>query len=117
VEPFNARVLEAVLAVRHLSLAKVSSQIGMSEADLRRQIAAKQGPSQTTIKKLSNQLSVPPLVFYMDKAPAIHQPIVDFRSADPRPSSKSRETVESVEMSYRIQEVAEDLGFVDELSK
>jgi Zn-dependent peptidase ImmA (M78 family) len=112
-DTFNEQVLRAVLAARHLTFESVAGRIGLTQRDLRRQLD--DGPSQQTINQLSAELAVPAFVFFMDHAPHVGETIVDFRSASPRHEAKTRQTIESIDMARRLQEVAGDIGYRDQL--
>jgi Zn-dependent peptidase ImmA (M78 family) len=112
-DSFNPHVLEAILAARGLNLRTISTRLGVAEGDLREQITS--GPSQKVINDLSDELVVPSFVFYMDHPPKLGETIVDFRSATPFPTPKTRQTMAAIDMAQRIQEVAESVQYGDDL--
>lgn len=112
-DTFNPQVFRAVLAARHLTMQNVSGRIGLAESSLRDAIET--GPSQNVINRLSTELAVPSFVFFMDHAPELRDGIVDFRSERSGRRENSRQTIESIDMARRLQEVFDDIGYVDDL--
>jgi Zn-dependent peptidase ImmA (M78 family) len=91
--------------------------MGVSETALRETIAENPRPNQSIVSELSNQLSVPPFVFYMDRAPELGPGIVDFRQPHPAATPKLPATVQAIAMAERLQEVAADLQHEDSLPR
>jgi Zn-dependent peptidase ImmA (M78 family) len=116
-ETFNQAVLTSILAARHLTLKGVSERMGVSETELRETIAENPRPNQSIVSELSNQLSVPTFVFYMDRAPELGARIVDFRQTHPAPTPKLPQTVQAIALAERLQEVAADLQHKDSLPR
>ena len=112
---FNKIVLEQLLTAKRLKLDDIAERTGIPLAELVDEINKKKGPGQGILKKIAQELIVPPFVFYMETSPEISEVPVDFRSASANQKAKSRSTLESLDMAESLQELAVNLGFKDTL--
>lgn len=103
---FNPAILDNVLRERSLTRRQLSRRLNIGAEELDRELEREPEPKQGLLNEIAHELSLPSFVFFMQRAPKLHDVIPDFRSDKPRPQPKSRETIESIQFAEGVQRAA-----------
>ncbi|WP_314959018.1 hypothetical protein [Bradyrhizobium cosmicum] len=103
---FNSAILDTVLRERSLSRHELSRRLKIGADELDRELEREPEPKQGLLNDIAHELALPSFVFFMERAPKLHDVIPDFRSDNPRPRAKSRETIESIQFAGGVQRAA-----------
>lgn len=103
---FNPAILDTVLRERSLSRRELSRRLNIGAEELDRELEREPEPKQGLLNDIAHELALPSFVFFMQRAPKLHDVIPDFRSDNPRPRPKSRETIESIQFAEGVQRAA-----------
>jgi Zn-dependent peptidase ImmA (M78 family) len=103
---YNPTILNDILHARSLSRGELSRRLNIREEELQRELTRLPEPKQALLNDIAKELALPAFVFFMSKAPRLHDIIPDFRSKSPAPTAKSRETVESIQLAEGVQRAA-----------
>jgi Zn-dependent peptidase ImmA (M78 family)/transcriptional regulator with XRE-family HTH domain len=106
---YNPNILLQALQARHLTPANLSRRLGIDVNAFNRELRREPEPRSDLLKSIARELSLPSFAFYMEQLPALHEAIPDFRSANPAPSAKARETLESILFAEGIQKTLVEL--------
>ncbi|MCK1571375.1 ImmA/IrrE family metallo-endopeptidase [Bradyrhizobium sp. 174] len=75
----------------------------MDPTELSRELRRDPEPKSDLLRSVARELVLPPFAFYMQRLPTLEEAIPDFRSVNPEPAAKSRETVEAIRLAEGIQ--------------
>ena len=100
---YNSSILADLLKARSLTPASLSNRLGIKLSELHTELQREPEPRQSFLQSIARDLALPVLIFYMSKAPQLHDALPDFRSENPHPTPKSRETLESIQLAEGIQ--------------
>jgi Zn-dependent peptidase ImmA (M78 family) len=115
---YNPDILRDVLKARSLTQSELSKRLGIEPLELERELRRQPEPQQGLLNEIARELSLPSFVFFMQKTPTLHQVIPDFRSPNPAPKAKERETIQSIQFAEGIQRaLAEDRKGVSNLPR
>lgn len=103
---YNPNILPEVLKARSLSRRQLSERLGLDAANLDEELSRTPEPRQGILKNIARELALPPFIFFMERLPSLHDVIPDFRSSQPAPRAKCRETVEAIQFAEGIQRAA-----------
>jgi len=106
---YNPNILQQALQARRLTPAQLSRRLGIDANELNRELRREPEPKSDLLRSVARELSLPPFAFYMERLPALKEAIPDFRSSNPAPSAKARETLESIQFAEGIQQTLVDL--------
>jgi Zn-dependent peptidase ImmA (M78 family)/transcriptional regulator with XRE-family HTH domain len=104
---YNPNILRDALRARSLTQSQLSQRLGIPLPDLERELRRQPEPPQGLLNSIAKELSVPPFAFFMERTPPLHEVIPDFRSHNPAPKAKSRETIESIQFAEGVQNAVE----------
>jgi Zn-dependent peptidase ImmA (M78 family)/transcriptional regulator with XRE-family HTH domain len=104
---YNPNILREALKARSLTQNQLSQRLGVNISALERELRRDPEPRQGLLNSIAKELSLPPFVFFMKRSPALHEVIPDFRSANPAPKAKSRETIQAIQFAEGVQRAAE----------
>lgn len=93
---YNPNILSKILSTRFLSTEQLSDRLQIAPAELSRELDREPEPGQGILNRIAKELGVPPYSFFMEKAPALHDVLPDFRSSTAKPAAKMKETVQSI---------------------
>jgi Zn-dependent peptidase ImmA (M78 family) len=115
---YNPDILRDALKARSLTQSQLSKRLGIEPLELERELRRQPEPQQGLLNDIARELSLPSFVFFMQKTPTLHQVIADFRSPNPAPKAKDRETIQSIQFAEGIQRaLAEDRKGVSNLPR
>jgi Zn-dependent peptidase ImmA (M78 family) len=115
---YNPDILRDALKARSLTQSQLSKRLGIEPLELERELRRQPEPQQGLLNDIARELSLPSFVFFMQKTPTLHQVIPDFRSPNPAPKAKERETIQSIQFAEGIQRaLAEDRKGVSNLPR
>jgi Zn-dependent peptidase ImmA (M78 family)/transcriptional regulator with XRE-family HTH domain len=115
---YNPDILRDALKARSLTQSQLSKRLGIEPLELERELRRQPEPQQGLLNDIARELSLPSFVFFMQKTPTLHQVIPDFRSPNPAPKAKDRETIQSIQFAEGIQRaLAEDRKGVSNLPR
>jgi Zn-dependent peptidase ImmA (M78 family) len=103
---YNPNILNDILRARSLTRSELSRRLDIPEGELQRELTRQPEPRQGLLNDIAKELALPAFVFFMSRAPSLHDVIPDFRSKNPSPSAKSRETIQSIQLAEAVQRVA-----------
>ena len=103
---YNPNILRDVLRARSLTRRQLSERIGLDPADLENELSRDPEPRQGVLNSIAHELALPPFVFFMERTPALHDVIPDFRAPDPAPTAKTRQTIEAIQFAEGVQKAA-----------
>lgn len=103
---YNPNILREALRARSLTQSQLSTRLGIQLAEFEKELRREPEPRQGLLNDIAQELSLPSFAFYMERTPPIHEVIPDFRSQNPAPKAKSRETIESILFAEGIQRSA-----------
>ena len=106
---YNPNILRQALQARHLTSANLSHRLGIDSDELGRELRRQPEPKSGLLKSVARELSLPAFAFYMEELPALQEAIPDFRSSNPAPSAKARETLESIQFAEGVQQTLVEL--------
>ncbi|MEY9591407.1 Zn-dependent peptidase ImmA (M78 family) [Bradyrhizobium yuanmingense] len=75
----------------------------MDPTELSRELRRDPEPKSDLLRSVARELVLPAFAFYMERLPKLEEAIPDFRSANPEPAAKSRETIEAIRLAEGIQ--------------
>jgi Zn-dependent peptidase ImmA (M78 family) len=102
---YNPTILSDLLKARSLTRSQLSSRLGLAIREFDRQLGVPQ-PRQGLLNNIAKELAMPPFVFFMEHAPPLHAVLPDFRSPEPAPAAKSKETLEAIQFAEGVQKAA-----------
>lgn len=105
---YNPNILRDILRARSLTRRQLSQRIGLDLADLENELSRDPEPRQGVLNTIARELALPPFVFFMERTPALHDVIPDFRAPDPAPTAKARQTIEAIQFAEGVQKAAEE---------
>lgn len=115
---YNPDILRDALKARSLTQSQLSKRLGIEPLELERELRREPEPTQGLLNDIARELSLPSFVFFMRTTPPLHQVIPDFRSPNPAPTAKARETIQSIQFAEGIQRaLAEDRKGVSNLPR
>lgn len=100
---YNPNILRDVLRARSLSRNQLSRRLGIQRDDLDAELERDPEPRQGLLNDIAKQLALPPFVFFMERTQQLHDVLPDFRSPNPAPTAKSRQTVEAIQFAEGVQ--------------
>lgn len=100
---YNPTILQEALKARSLTQRLLSQRLGIEPAKLQRELRRDPEPRQGLLNAIAKELSLPPFVFFMERTPPLHEDLPDFRAANPVPSAKTRETIQSILFAEGVQ--------------
>lgn len=100
---YNPAILRDVLRTRSLTREQLSQRLGIRTSQLEAELQRSPEPRQGILNDIAKELVVPPFVFFMERAPSLHDVLPDFRAPHPAPRAKSRETTNSIRFAEGIQ--------------
>ncbi|UPT84278.1 XRE family transcriptional regulator [Bradyrhizobium barranii subsp. apii] len=100
---YNPNILREVLRARSLTREQLSKRLGLSVTQLESELQREPEPRQGILNDIAKELALPPFIFFMERAPQFHDVLPDFRSPNPAPRAKSRETIEAIHFAEGIQ--------------
>jgi Zn-dependent peptidase ImmA (M78 family)/transcriptional regulator with XRE-family HTH domain len=100
---YNPDILRDALKARSLTQGQLSKRLGIELPELERELRREPEPKQGLLNDIAEELSLPSFVFFMEKTPPLHQVIPDFRSPNPAPKAKTRETIQSIQFAEGVQ--------------
>jgi transcriptional regulator with XRE-family HTH domain len=109
---YNPNIFQEALQARRLTPAQLSRRLGIDLNQLNRELRREPEPKADLLRSLARELALPPFAFYMEHLPEVHETIPDFRSTNPAPTAKTRETLESIKFAEGIQKTMIDLDAV-----
>ncbi|MBR1020983.1 ImmA/IrrE family metallo-endopeptidase [Bradyrhizobium viridifuturi] len=104
---YNPNILSKILSTRFLSTEQLSDRLQIAPAELSRELDREPEPGQGILNRIAKELGVPPYSFFMEKAPALHDVLPDFRSSTAKPAAKMKETVQSIQFAEGVQRALE----------
>jgi Zn-dependent peptidase ImmA (M78 family) len=107
---YNPNILADVLKARSLTPEQLSKRLGVPYDKLQQELKREPEPKQGILNDIARELAVPSFVFYMERAPQLHDVLPDFRADTPHPTAKTRDTTESIQFAAGVQQAAVDLG-------
>jgi Zn-dependent peptidase ImmA (M78 family) len=115
---YNPDILRDALKARSLTQSQLSKRLGIEPLELERELRREPEPPQALLNHIARELSLPSFIFFMRKTPPLHEVIPDFRSPNPTPKAKSRETIQSIQFGEGIQRaLAQDRKGVSNLPR
>lgn len=103
---YNPNILREVLRARSLTRRQLSERIGLAPVDLESELSREPEPRQGILNSIARELALPPFVFFMERTPALHDVIPDFRAPNPAPTAKTRQTIEAIQFAEGVQKAA-----------
>ncbi|CCD89195.1 conserved protein of unknown function [Bradyrhizobium sp. ORS 285] len=100
---YNPDVLSTILSARSLTEEQLSNRLRIEPAELSRELDREPEPGQGILNRIAKELGVPSYAFFMERAPALHDVLPDFRSSAARPSAKTKETIQSIQFAEGVQ--------------
>jgi Zn-dependent peptidase ImmA (M78 family) len=107
---YNPDILRDVLKARSLTQSQLCKRLGIELPELERELRREPEPQQGLLNDIAKELSLPSFVFFMERTPPLHEVLPDFRSPNPVPKAKSRETIESIQFAEGVQRALAQLG-------
>lgn len=116
--PYNPNILPNVLRARSLTPEQLSRRLEIKPAELNRELGREPEPGQGILNRIAKELGVPPFTFFMERAPALHDVIADFRAPTAAPTAKTKETIQSIQFAEGVQRaLKQDSGRVADLPR
>ncbi len=100
---YNPNILTDVLRARSLTPDQLSRRLKIEPSQLKRELGREPEPGQGILNKIAKELAVPSFTFFREKSPPLHDVIPDFRSPTAAPTTKSRETIQSIQFAEGVQ--------------
>jgi Zn-dependent peptidase ImmA (M78 family) len=105
---YNPNILADVLRARSLTKEQLSQRLGMNASELATELKRAPEPRQDILNRVARELALPTFVFFMERAPQLHDTLPDFRLSNPNPRARSREAIRSIDFAEGIQKAVED---------